>query len=115
MQSNQRVLLAVLLSFLVLWGYTLLVPPPKKPSGRARALLRRAGRVRLTPHMRPRRLPTRQSASAGTALPPAAATTPATPAAAATVADTAEHDVVVDTKLVHAVFSNRGGVLTVGR
>ena len=29
MQSNQRVLLAVLLSFLVLWGYTLLVPPPK--------------------------------------------------------------------------------------
>ncbi len=32
MQSNQRVLLAVLLSFLVLWGYTLLVPPPKKPA-----------------------------------------------------------------------------------
>ena len=34
------------------------------------------------------------------------------PAAAATVSDTAEHEVVIDTKLVHAVFSNRGGVLT---
>ena len=31
MESNQRVLVAVLLSFLVLWGYTMLVPQPKRP------------------------------------------------------------------------------------
>src|SRR6478736_3785210 len=87
MQSNQRVLLAVLLSFLVLWGYTLLVPPPKRPAS---------------------------VTDVATAGKPAAveSASPATPAAAATVADTAEHDVVVETKLVHAVFSNRGGVLT---
>jgi len=108
MQSNQRVLLAVLLSFLVLWGYTLLVPPPKRPASAAGAAT--AGKPVAAEDAA-------AGASAGASSGPTAPTNSATPlptvpAAAATVADTAEHDVVVETKLVHAVFSNRGGVLT---
>src|SRR6476620_10847158 len=108
MQSNQRVLLAVLLSFPVLWGYTLLVPPPKKPASAIDVAT--PGQPAAT-----------DIASAGSsanprgqapAAPSSAATpAPTVPSATATVSDTEEHDVVVDTKLVHAAFSNRGGVL----
>jgi YidC/Oxa1 family membrane protein insertase len=104
MQSNQRVLLAVLLSFLVLWGYTLLVPPPKKPAAVP------ASQSTSTPS-NGEAAPAASSAAA-TESSHGGTSVPAVPTAPATVSDTTEHDVVVDTKLVHAVFSNRGGVLT---
>jgi YidC/Oxa1 family membrane protein insertase len=109
MQSNQRVLLAVLLSFLVLWGYTLLVPPPKKPITAADAAS--VGKP-VAPAAAEGATAGAVAAGAAPSAPSNSATAAPTPAAAATVGDTEEHDVVVDTKLVHAVFSNRGGVLT---
>ena len=102
MQSNQRVLIAVLLSFLVLWGYTLLVPPPKKPA--AASLPAAAAPVSQAETPAPPGSPMAPGGVGGG--PPTAAPAPAT------LSDTTERDVVIDTKLVHAVFSNRGGVLT---
>jgi YidC/Oxa1 family membrane protein insertase len=114
MQSNQRVLLAVLLSFLVLWGYTLLVPPPKKPTAAADAAS--AGKPVAPVAAEDATAGTVAAGSAPGAAPtvPSNSATPAppVPAAAAIVSDATERDVVVDTKLVRAVFSNRGGVLT---
>jgi YidC/Oxa1 family membrane protein insertase len=94
---EKRVLLAVVLSYDVLYGYQALRPPPKPPQ--------------------------RAPAPAGPAAPQAesAATPPALEAvqpqtapstdAAAVVGDTQERDVRVENDAVSAIFSTRGGVL----
>jgi YidC/Oxa1 family membrane protein insertase len=103
---EKRVLLAVFLSFLVLYAYQAIVPQPKRP---------------------PARPPAAATVGAGTASAAAQAATaapqPGAPAAEAgqpsdmpaapapAVADAAERDIVVDTGLVRAVFSNRGAVI----
>lgn len=96
---EKRVLIAVLLSFLVLWAYTAIVPHPKPPITRPGAAAASA--------------PGEAAAGGQAAGPdePVAPVTPLAPTAAATVSDTTEHSIVIDTKLVRAVFSNRGGVL----
>ncbi len=96
---EKRVLIAVLLSFLVLYGYTALFPPPKPPVAPKPV----AGDI-ATPAA------PAQSSAAGGAEAPAPA--PLEPAAAATVAETAERSIVIETDVVRAVFSNRGGVIT---
>src|SRR5262245_8970108 len=95
---EKRVLIAVLLSFLVLYGYTALFPPPKRP-------------------VAPKPVATETAAPASSQTPPASGETvppPAAPAPAvdATVAETSERSIVVETDVVRAVFSNRGGVIT---
>src|SRR6188474_3513375 len=97
---ERRVLIAVFLSFLVLYGYqTLFVPPPPATTE--------------TP-----------SAAAPVAASPAAENAPATPApveqppvpaVAATpviVGDAAEREIVVDTATTAATLTNRGGRIT---
>jgi YidC/Oxa1 family membrane protein insertase len=103
---EKRVLLAVVLSFVVLYGYQALFPPPAPPR-------------------RPAPAP-----SSGTSPQPPAATTSgqqqsqtpqveeappadakAQPPAEALVHSTAELDVPIESAEVQAVFSNRGGVL----
>jgi YidC/Oxa1 family membrane protein insertase len=124
MQSNQRVIIAILLSFVVLYGYQLLVPAPRRLTHAAGTAAGNAEAVGVAPagaSEAPGAAAAGRSDTAG-ATPANAETTPGAtgtaattttqPAPAATLTDTAEHDVVVDTKLVHAVFSNRGGVLT---
>ena len=96
---EKRVLIAVLLSFLVLWAYTAIVPHPKPPL-KASAAAAAAGEAAGS------------SGQAPGSEPPAAAQPPGPAPAAATVADATERSIVVETKLVRAVFSNRGGVLT---
>jgi hypothetical protein len=99
MQSNQRVLLAVLLSFLVLWGYTLLVPPPKKPTSAAdMATAGTPAAANSVSAGSPANAPGQTPAGPSGAAAPA----PTVSSATASVGDTEEHDVVVDTKLVHA-------------
>jgi len=97
---EKRVLIAVILSFVVLYGYQAMFPPPKPAD-----IKPLAGSQTTTP-------------STTTIAPesPAQTTPPltpesSTPAAAALVADRAERDIAVESEAVSAVFSTRGAVL----
>jgi YidC/Oxa1 family membrane protein insertase len=88
---ERRVLLAVVLSFLVLFGYqALFVKPAPKPA-------------------------TPAAATAGLPAAPVEAVTPppapATPQPAVLAGATAEHRIVIETSRVKATFSNRGAIL----
>ena len=99
---EKRVLIAVVLSFLVLFLYqTFLMPPaPKKPGAPAKASSGQA------------QAPAPEAGSpSGSQAAPAPGPATSAPAVAALVGDTAEREVVVETKLVRAVFSNRGAHL----
>jgi YidC/Oxa1 family membrane protein insertase len=91
---EKRVLLAIVLSFLVLYGYQLLVPPPK-PQPRP-----------ATPAPAPVPATAEPQAVEREKEPESA------PAAQPLVADASERDIVVENGAVHAVFTTRGGVLT---
>jgi YidC/Oxa1 family membrane protein insertase len=100
---EKRVLLAVLLSFLVLYGYQAVFPPPKP----------RLPQARSTQAPSPRQsapTPTTAAARDTSPVPAAAAPSegPAPSGAAPLVGESAERTVTVDTSAVTAVFSNRG-------
>jgi YidC/Oxa1 family membrane protein insertase len=97
---EKRVLLAVILSFVVLYGYQALFPPPKptKPLERPPA----SASAPATPAGTPATPPTLE-----TAEPQAAPSVDA----GAVVADTQERDVTVENDAVSAIFSTREGVL----
>ena len=103
---EKRVLLAVGLSFVVLFGFNILFPPAKRPTPLPRAHLARPQARRRRQAPRHRR---RQSVERSVAPAPAA---PAAPAAQTLVGDTAERQIVVENDAVRAMFSTRGGVLT---
>jgi YidC/Oxa1 family membrane protein insertase len=98
---EKRVLLAVVLSFLVLYGFQVMFPTPESPKPVAQGA---AGAVTAKPASTP---------GAATTTPAAAqAVTPQAPAGPAPlVADAAERDVIVENQSVRAVFSTRGAVL----
>jgi YidC/Oxa1 family membrane protein insertase len=93
---ERRVLLAVILSFIVLYAYQLLVPPPKR---------------------QPSPVPQQAAPDVSQAPEPPPVerdeTTPATPTPAARplLADASERDILVESDAVRAVFSTRGGVV----
>jgi YidC/Oxa1 family membrane protein insertase len=94
---EKRVLLAVVLSFVVLYGYQAIFPPPKP----AQSPTASAPGAQVTP-------------APGLAAPgseQAEAPVPAVPAGDAIVAEQAEREIVVENQMVRAVFTNRGGVL----
>jgi YidC/Oxa1 family membrane protein insertase len=95
---EKRVLLAVALSFIVLYGYQAMFPPPK-PSPAA------TGQPSSVAQSAPGAPVQAQPLEAS---PPSV---PAVPSAAATIADVAEHDVVVENQSVRAIFTTRGGAL----
>jgi YidC/Oxa1 family membrane protein insertase len=102
---EKRLLVAIFLSFLVLWGYQVLVLKPAAEKAKREAPA--AATTAATPG-------TPAAGAAGTAQAVAPSATPATPAAAPVepvLADTAERDVVVETRTVRAVFTNRGARL----
>jgi YidC/Oxa1 family membrane protein insertase len=97
---EKRVLLAVVLSFAVLYGYQALFPPPKpQPKPAVSTGQGAAGTPAATPTS-----PTGTTAEAPP--PPSGAAS-----AAALVADTEERDITFDNESVTAVFTTRGGVL----
>jgi YidC/Oxa1 family membrane protein insertase len=95
---ERRVLVAIFLSFLVLYVYQAFVvkpkPAPAKPANAP------ASASAATPAPAPAETPPTPTSSA-----------PAAPTATPLVSDGAEHDTVVETRDVIAVFSNRGGTL----
>lgn len=84
---ERRVLIAILLSFVVVFGYQLWLGPPQPKTGESAV-----------------------AQGAPTADSPASQT-PAVPASAALVGESAERDVTLETPTVAAVFTNRGGRL----
>ncbi len=99
---EKRVLIAVFLSFLVLYAYQAIVPQPKRPAPRPApaAITEPAGPAAAT------------TAAPAAGNPAATAETPAAvPATQPLVGDTAERDIVVDAGTVRATFSNRGAIV----
>jgi YidC/Oxa1 family membrane protein insertase len=93
---ERRVLIAVFLSFLVLYGYqALFVPPPAPPTQTAAP---------------PGANPQAPGTATAPVAPPAAAAPPVAdaPAAAVVVGDASEREIVVDTSTVEATLTNRG-------
>jgi YidC/Oxa1 family membrane protein insertase len=95
---EKRVLIAVFLSFLVIYIYQALMPTPppaRTPSAPAGA--------------RPQTgAPAQPDAAPGTSL---TTSEPPAPAAAPVVSDAVARDIVLESEAVRAVFSSRGGVL----
>lgn len=101
---EKRVLLAIVLSFLVLYFYQVYLVKPLPTDGRPRT----APQGQLAQQPAP--------AAAPAAVPARAAPTPAVqpqqeagPGAKTLIGEQTERDIVVDTAAVHAVFTNRGG------
>lgn len=101
---ERRVLLAIFLAFIVLYGYQWLVPPPAPPPP-AQAP---AGAASAADAVAP------AAAPAAAAAPPPAVPPPAEPVANAAqvlVGEASERDIRVETPEVIAVFTNRGARL----
>ncbi len=99
---EKRVLIAVILSFIVLYGYQAMFPPPKPainpPATGSRTTT--PSTTTITPEA---------PASATAGVP--ASTAPQSPVATAVVGDASERDIAVENAAVQAVFSTRGGAL----
>jgi len=105
---EKRVLLAVLLSFLVLYAYDALVRPQRPPVP--------ANEAAEAPPTEATKSPAALS-QPGTAAPPPAAERPDTAATAeappaATIGEAGERTLTVETRTVTATLSNRGGRIT---
>src|SRR5262245_14279165 len=105
---ERRVLVAILLSFVVLYAYQALVVKPVPPNGSANVPA--AGNATGAPG------PTAATGSASTSAPTSPPTTagaesPKGTRAEALVSDGAEREITVETRDVIAVFTNRGGRL----
>jgi len=116
---EKRVIFAVVLSFLVLYGYqSLFMPKPvAKPPARVTESQTAAGTGTDGASATGNRASTAQSAASGAATAPSAAASPAaiqSPAGAkadVVIGETTERDVLVDTETIRAVFTNQGATL----
>ena len=99
---EKRVLLAIVLSFVVLYGYQALFPPPELQRPPATQTAGQAAGQTAAP----------VSPAAPPAGEPLEAATPPPPAVAMVTGDVAERDITFENESVRAVFSNRGGVIT---
>lgn len=100
---EKRVLLAVVLSFVVLYGYQALFPPPKPPQDQTQP----APSAQPPDAARPAEAVPPQGNLAPSTPPAVAAVQPAAPV----VGDAAERDVLFENESVRAVFTTRGGAL----
>ena len=103
---ERRVLLAITLSFLVLFLFQRFVMPPPAPmpsNASAPATTPSAASQPITPAS--------QNVSAGTQT-PQAPSAPQAPVAEATVGESSAREFLVETSKVKATFSNHGGVIT---
>ena len=99
---ERRVLVAVFLSFLVLYGYQALFVPPPPPPTQTQAPQSGSAAPTAPPSGTP---PQPASAPAPTAAPAAAAA----PLPAIVLGEAGERDIIVETATVEATLSNRGG------
>jgi YidC/Oxa1 family membrane protein insertase len=95
---ERRVLLAVLLSFVVLYGYQLLFPPPPEPKP---ATTGQPAAPSATAPASPQSAQAPTAEAVGQASPPTNSNTP----------EVSGRDIVVENAAVRAVFTTRGGAL----
>jgi len=108
---ERRVLLAITLSFLVLFLFQRFVMPPPAPVPGAPPVPANASSVPAAPGMQ---TPTASATGAARApgnVAPGAPIAPSAPAIAATVSEANGREIIVETTKVKAVFSNRGGTI----
>ncbi len=102
---EKRVLIAVILSFIVLYAYQALMPPPKpSPAGTSAPKTSPGGQSTVNSTVPAATNPPTSTAQTAEAAPPS-------PSAAPVVADTAERDITVENSSISAIFTTRGGVL----
>src|SRR5512144_831764 len=109
---EKKVLIAVFLSFLVLYAWQAIFPPPKPVKKDAGTTATAAATTTV-----PAAASTPAAQAAGPAVtspepPGTVAAAAAQPGAAPEVGELAERPIVVETSTVSATFSNRGGVAT---
>jgi YidC/Oxa1 family membrane protein insertase len=96
---EKRVLLAVVLSFVVLYGFQAMFPPPEPPVPTAQGdVPPAAGQAAQTP-------------ATGTTPSDQQVEAPVPPGGTPVVGETAEQEITFENGSVRAVFSNRGGVI----
>ena len=103
---ERRVLLAITLSFLVLFLFQRFVMPPPEP------LPSNASAPGVVPATAERPIGTAPSQNTSAPSPAAPATPAPVPQIASTVSESSAREIVVETTKVRATFSNRGGVIT---
>jgi YidC/Oxa1 family membrane protein insertase len=101
---EKRVLLAVVLSFVVLYSFQAMFPPPEPPPEQATPAASAAAATSGDTAAQAPGAPTAPGA-------PVEAPAPETTGVAAVLGDTQERDIVVENGSVRAVLSNRGGVI----
>lgn len=101
---EKRVLVAVFLSFLVLYAYQAIVPQPKRPTPAPGSATPTPAALTEAPQPADAAAP---AAPSGEAQAPVESA----PEVVAAVAESAERDIVVDVGAVRAVFTNRGAVI----
>ena len=107
---EKRVIVAVVLSFVVLYAYQAMFAP--KPVPRPKAAQTEMARGSAAKGAgQPSSSGSYGSAGTGAAPDSGSPAAPPVPAAAIEVADTEARDIVIETDTVHAVFTNRGAVL----
>jgi len=100
---EKRVLLAVILSFIVLYAFQAIYPPPKPQPAKSPAGAQTPAAAPASPQVAtPGAQPTAETPAAAPA---------AQSSAAPLLADASERDVVVENSAVRAVFTTRGGAL----
>ena len=99
---ERRVLLAVVLSFIVLYSFQALFPPPAPVPRRADGPAAEGSRADASAQP-----PGQAPSTAGPAVQPSGGSSAAQPL----VADAAEREITVENAEVHAVFTTRGGTL----
>lgn len=103
---ERRVLLAITLSFLVLFLFQRFVMPPPAPVPAVPPAGTSAGQAGTAPAAQASQAPAAAAPGA-----PVASTAPAEPAIVSTVSEPSAREIVVETSKVKAVFSNRGARL----
>jgi len=104
---EKRVIIAVVLSFVVLYAYqAMFAPPPPKPKAVQTEAAKGAAAPAAGQSAAPAGAPVGAGVQGGAAAPVAGAAP-----AAVEVADTEARDIVIETPAVHAVFTNRGAGL----
>ena len=105
---ERRVLLAITLSFLVLFLFQRFVMPPPVPNAGATGATGAAG---ATDAAGATSATGAANATTGAPATPVAPVAPAAPAIASTVSEASAREIVVETSKVKAVFSNRGATI----
>ena len=108
---ERRVLLAITLSFLVLFLFQRFVMPPPAPVPAASPVSANASPAAAAPGTQTPAAAAPGTLAPGTAAPSALAAAPAPAGIAATVSEAAAREIIVETTKVKAVFSNRGGTV----